>query len=163
MALIDEFWSGPEHRRAAWEERTDVTFFIAPANGQAVLITSKVHQMPQTPIFGNLDQEFVDPSRRNELLKLLSEGVVEVTFLTQDKQTKTIMCTTHESFIPLEQRPKQKKPQVSLQDVVFTENLSALNIPTAKPVDQNLFKVYSTDRQAWRSFRFDRVKSFHSI
>ena len=145
MPLINECYMG--RRPELWDEQTDVTFTItAPPNEAAI---------PEPFIHGHI-MENIEPMNREELSQLLSEGAVHVTFETADGEIKTILCTTYEPAIPTQAKPKTQS--VSLRDVVSAPDPSALKIP--KPIDPNLFKVYALDRQGWRSFRFERVKSY---
>lgn len=157
MSLIDEHYVG--RRPHLWEEWTSVEFTITEPP-KPVALPQPAPQpapMPQTPIFGSLDREFVDPSEHSKLVKLLSEGVVEVTFETAEGNVRTLLCTTYANAIPEGMRPKVKAQAPTLQEIAFSPDPSSISLKTT---DKNLFKVFAIDLQEWRSFRFERVKSF---
>ena len=146
MPLINERYVG--HRPELWEEQTGVTFIITKPPNEAVIPEPYVHEYMTT---------IESTASREDLSRLLKEGTVSVTFETANGEIKTILCTTNESTIPAEAQPKTQP--VSLRDIACTPDPSSLKI--AKPSDPNLFKVYAIDRQGWRSFRYERVKSYY--
>lgn len=154
MSLIDEYYAG--RRPHLWEEWTAVVFTVPPKSTP----TPKVELMTQEPIFGSLDNSYVDASRNTELVTLLSNGIVTVTFETSDGNIRTMPCTTKLDLIPEAKRGKVKSKGPTLQEVAFTPDLSTLPTTPVKPLDKNLFKVFAVDLQEWRSFRYERVKSF---
>lgn len=164
MSLIDERYAG--RRPQLWEGWTSVEFTItAQPNPTAIPQPSwSDSDMTQEPVFGPLD-EYVDSSQHASLVKLLSEGAVLVTFENHEGNTRTMICTTWDGAIPTAKQGKVKGKTPSLKEVAFAPDPTALGsgpykTPVTKPVDKNLFKVFAIDLQEWRSFRFERVKSF---
>lgn len=149
MPLINEMYAG--RRPELWEEQTSVAFDITRPPNEAAI--------PQPYVYEYMTAMKPPAASRDDLFRLLQEGTVSVTFETADGEIKTIVCTTAETAIPVEARPKTQA--VSLRDVVCTPDPSTLKI--AKPIDPNLFKVYAVDRRGWRSFRYERVKSYYPL
>lgn len=146
MPLINEKYVG--RRPELWDEQTSVSFEITRPPNEAAI--------PQPYVYEHMTSIQLS---REDLSRLLTEGTVSVTFETADGEIKTILCTTAESAIPVEARPKTQP--VTLRDVACTPDPSTIKI--AKPADPNLFKVYAVDRHGWRSFRYERVKSYYPL
>lgn len=142
--LIDEHYVG--HRPQLWEEQTSITF-TPPKN------PPENFSMPNNPIFQPLDP--VAPSRE-QLVTAISGGRVHVIFEAADGSVKDMICTTNEALIPVDKRPK---PTTSLREVAFTPNLAV----SKKQEDPNLIRVFAVDRDAWRSFRVERVIRFTPV
>ncbi len=73
----------------------------------------------------------------------LKNGSIEVTFDKIDGETRTIHCSLSDQFIPPineDALPKEKKPR----------NLNAIS-------------VWDIQKDAWRSFRLDRVRSIKKL
>ncbi len=80
---------------------------------------------------------------QTDLASLLKENVVEVTFTKADGEQRVMPCTLKESLLPTAPVSTETKPK---------ENK-----------DPNLFKVFCTDKQQWRSFRFERLISYKVV
>jgi len=76
--------------------------------------------------------------------KALLEGVCEVVFTKVDGTERTMKCTLNDKYIPEENKPHGD----GWQDDSFREHVQA---------------VYDVEKEGWRSFRLDSVKSFRSI
>ena len=72
---------------------------------------------------------------------LIDENVpaVCVTFTKKDGSERIIKCTLVESRIPENKRPKEKATSISSDEAI---------------------RVFDLEKQDWRSFRWDSVKSF---
>jgi len=72
---------------------------------------------------------------------LIDENIpeVHVTFTKKDGSERVLKCTLVESRIPENKRPKDKTTGVSSNEAV---------------------RVFDVEKQDWRSFRWDSVKSF---
>jgi hypothetical protein len=72
---------------------------------------------------------------------LIDENVpeVRVTFTKKDGSERILRCTLAESRIPEDKRPKEKKDTLSSDEAI---------------------RVFDVEKQDWRSFRWDSVKSF---
>lgn len=77
------------------------------------------------------------PEGREWLLVLLRERPVSITFLKKDGTERSMLCTLSESEIPKEKMPKGVE-----------RNKSEEALP-----------VFDLDKQEWRSFRWDSVKT----
>ncbi len=131
MALADEYNASVGHRKILWDAQTDVHLTITEP---------KQEIKPMAVLAPVMIKKTDIVSRGQELRELIAKGEVTVTFTKQNGDRVEMRCTTKEDLIPMEKRPK----------VVSEETLNTA-------ADQNLFKVYATDRQGWRSFRLERV------
>ena len=73
---------------------------------------------------------------KEDLLKKLRDGVVEVVFTKKDESTRTMRCTLNMDMIPEEDHPKG----------------------TGSPGPETIMKVYELEK-GWRSFSVDRILS----
>jgi hypothetical protein len=64
---------------------------------------------------------------------------VHVTFTKRDGTERILKCTLDESKIPEDKRPKEKTNSISSEEAI---------------------RVFDIEKQEWRSFRWDSVKSF---
>ncbi len=136
-------------RARQWQEITEVELIIThpptiPVK-QKKIMTSQV-------VFGNLDDPTTSVLTRDELLQELKKTSVKITFTNANGEVKEMVCTQCAQLMPESDRPVTNR--YALLDVALTENLSAEKV---KPVDENLIRVYSLDRQAWRSIRYERI------
>lgn len=72
------------------------------------------------------------------LKKMLKEGVVTVNFQKKDGSTRVMQCTLSKSQIPESKMPKN----------------------TGKAPNPDVLPVFDTQKNEWRSFRLDSVRSF---
>lgn len=77
-----------------------------------------------------------------ELRDLLHKHEIRVTFTKANGEERVMPCTLRSDLLPA---------------VVTTESQRKENL------DPDLFKVFCTDRQEWRSFRFERMISVEII
>jgi len=78
-----------------------------------------------------------------ELLKAkLNENEVGITFTKRDGSERRMLCTLSTSRIPGEHIPQGKG-----------------DTSTAKTFSEEALRVFDTEKVAWRSFRFDSIKS----
>lgn len=75
---------------------------------------------------------------------LHGDNAVTVKFTKKDGSERTMLCTLNEQKIPFDKLPKLKEP---------TEEAPAV----ASVVDA--VRVFDVEKQEWRSFRFDSIKS----
>jgi hypothetical protein len=76
-----------------------------------------------------------------QLRQWLQAGTVTVTFLKADGSQRVMPCTLREDQLP------PRNPSTEVKDD---------SKPKVDP-DPNLFKVWCTDQNVWRSFRYERV------
>lgn len=79
----------------------------------------------------------------------LAFGPVTVTFTKKDGEERVMECTTSPSLVPQE-------------PVHETNTDNPIDFPApkrVKKVNEDICSVYALDVQAWRSFRWDSVKS----
>jgi hypothetical protein len=97
-----------------------------------------------------------DNNERKEWLKgLLREGTVTINFTKKDGTERVMNCTLSQNIIPSVNHTEEMKDFTSGQDLI-----EEVNIPNKKrstPI--NSFAVYDTDKNDWRSFRWDSIKS----
>lgn len=82
-----------------------------------------------------------DFETRALILKSIKRSGVTVSFTKKDGSSRDMLCTLAESLIPADKRPK-------------TEN--------TKFSDEAL-RVFDLDKQEWRSFRWDSIKTVKGI
>lgn len=71
----------------------------------------------------------------------LAYGPTSVTFLKKDGSERVMNCTTNKEYIPL-----------SLQE-------SSSDFQKIKKKNEDVIPVFDIESQAWRSFRWDSIKS----
>lgn len=76
------------------------------------------------------------------LMAGLRESVVNVTFTKKDGSERKMTCTLNQAFIPEDSLPKGTVEVTEAED------------------EPEYVRVYATDVQGWRSFRFDSVLNF---
>lgn len=80
---------------------------------------------------------FLEKTGQEWLTGILREFVVEVKFTKKDGTERVMQCTLQESSIPETAKPKGSNRAVS---------------------DESL-RVFDTEKNEWRSFRWDSIKS----
>lgn len=80
---------------------------------------------------------------RDEMVKFLGKGKVNVVFTKVDGTERVMNCTMNSAFIPTDQHVKP---------------LAEGATPRKESLDT--VRVFDTDILAWRSFRVDSVKAF---
>lgn len=94
-----------------------------------------------TKIFNN-DKEYNE--FRESLIQKLRTDVVTVNFTKADGSERKMLCTLVESKIPTDKRPKT------------TETQSSSTVGSS-------VRVFDTEKQEWRSFRFESVISVDGV
>lgn len=79
------------------------------------------------------------PELRTELSSMLKDGIVNVSFIKTDGDRRDMPCTLNEDLIPEDKLPKTTPKTQSTDSVA---------------------KVFVTDIQQWRSFRWDSIVSY---
>lgn len=69
---------------------------------------------------------------------------VSVKFTKKDGSERTMLCTLNEQKIPFDKLPKVKEPTEETTTVASTTDA---------------VRVFDVEKQEWRSFRFDSIKS----
>lgn len=82
---------------------------------------------------------FTGKKEKNWLITLLREQPVEIVFTKKDGSDRFMKCTLQEDKIPAESAPK--------------------GADRAKSDD--VLAVFDLEKSAWRSFRWDSIKSVH--
>ena len=98
-------------------------------------------------------QEASDAERmvmRDWVRNLLQIHAVTVTFVKADGAVRDMLCTLNYDLIPDQHHPKQDTVN-SVDGVIRESRLRRL-------ADEHSLRVFDLDKQAWRSFRFDRLK-----
>lgn len=72
---------------------------------------------------------------KGNLINMLRNGIINVTFTKKDGSERTMKCTLVESMV----KPYEKKTD------------------KVKEVDENTVAVWDIEKEAWRSFRYDSV------
>lgn len=127
----------------------------------------------QTPAFGSFGTKakfthMVTAESPDELVGLLKNGMVKLTFKNASGELVTHTATLAESNIPDEHRIKQKAPAVPAPGAAsalvaavhspYSTPITAASIkPAQPPRDPNLISFFSEERQAWRAMRFERL------
>lgn len=82
---------------------------------------------------------------RDELINVLKENVAIVNFTKKDGTERAMKCTLKEDIIP----------KATKEDPLSQKKIRALN--------EEVLPVWDCDKEGWRSFRIDSVKSFNVI
>lgn len=72
---------------------------------------------------------------KGNLINMLRNGIINITFTKKDGSERTMKCTLVESMV----KPYEKKTD------------------KVKEVDENIVAVWDIEKEAWRSFRYDSV------
>lgn len=80
---------------------------------------------------------------REEMLKCLREGKVNLTFTKVDGTDRVMNATLVEKYIPQDQRPTSHD--------------------NARKESDTAIRVFDVDLNSWRSFRVDSVKKFSPV
>ena len=78
---------------------------------------------------------------KDELLKLLKENVLEITFTKLNGDERVMPCTLVESYLP----PAKKDDPITQKKV--------------REISDAVIPVWAIESKGFRSFRYDRVKS----
>ena len=84
---------------------------------------------------------------RDWVRSLLQTQTITVTFVKADGSVRDMQCTLNWDLIPTDKHPGQ--PPV---DGIVRESRQR------KEPDPHSLRVFDTEKQEWRSFRFDRLK-----
>lgn len=79
---------------------------------------------------------------RNELIGKLKNNVCVVVFEKKDGTERSMKCTLQEGIIP----------EATKEDPLSQKKIRSLN--------EKVIPVWDTEKNSWRSFRIDSVKSF---
>ena len=82
---------------------------------------------------------------REELLDLLKNNVVEVTFLKLDGDKRVMPCTLQEAYLP----PAKKDEPITQKKV--------------REISDKVIAVWAVESKGFRSFRYDRVQEVKVI
>jgi len=82
---------------------------------------------------------------RDELIGKLKNNVCIVVFTKKDGTERSMKCTLQEGVIP----------KTTKEDPLSQKKIRALN--------EEVLPVWDTEKNSWRSFRIDSVKSFSVI
>lgn len=78
---------------------------------------------------------------RETILDWLRSGVVKISFEKKDGTERVMMCTLAQDKIPEDKLPKG----------------------TGQSSNDDVQKVFDVEKQDWRSFRWDSLKSFDNV
>lgn len=101
---------------------------------------------------GTLYQEASEDKRaeiRNWIKDLLQTNLVMVEFVKADGTTREMKCTLLSDLLPA------AVPTGPVDGIVKESK-------QRRAPDQESCRVFDTEKQQWRSFRFDRIKKIHS-
>ena len=76
------------------------------------------------------------------LKEKLNENVVQIEFTKKDGSNRIMICTRNFSKIPKESHPKED---------------------TNKIANENILKVWDTEKSAWRSVRLDSIQNWITL
>jgi hypothetical protein len=76
--------------------------------------------------------------KKEYIMKVLHENVMEVIFTKKDGSERTMVCTLNLDNIPVEHHPKEKGKNKNTNNIV----------------------VYDIENRGWRSFILNNMKSF---
>jgi hypothetical protein len=81
---------------------------------------------------------------KDELIKILKEKVVTITFKKKDDTIRKMICTLSEDYLP------------------ELENKDEIKEKRTKKENPNTLPVWDLEKLAWRSFRVDSVVEYES-
>lgn len=82
---------------------------------------------------------------KDNLLKMLKEKVVEVTFTKLDGEDRVMPCTLIESYLP----PAKKDEPITQKKV--------------RQISDKVLVVWAIESKGFRSFRYDRIKNIKPL
>lgn len=88
-----------------------------------------------------MNNQNVEELRKEHIANLLRRGIVNVLFLKKDGSKRNMVCTLKEEFIPTEKHPKGSN----------------------KVENEEVVAVFDTEKNDWRSFRYDSVIQYYLI
>lgn len=89
-----------------------------------------------------MDIVYEDISTRQSIEEIIYDGIVEVKFTKRDGTERIMNCTLNKNVVP----PATKDP-LSQQKV--------------RKLNENVMVVWDVDKNDWRSFRLDQIKTFY--
>jgi len=84
---------------------------------------------------------------------LKTEKEISLEFTKKDGSIRRMLCTLNESVIPTEKKPKSNP---SYEEGTEKQEASSISSKTT-------CSVFDLEKQAWRSFRWDSLKSFEFV
>lgn len=84
------------------------------------------------------DRKFMEADKMR-MRQQLADAICTVVFTKADGDIRTMKCTTNTRWVPEDKLPKSDKGQDSMSD---------------------LFVVFDTEADGWRSFNYPTIKSF---
>lgn len=82
-----------------------------------------------------------DMNVRELILNSIKDKSITVSFTKKDGSNRDMLCTLAESLIPADQKPKTENTKFS----------------------DDALRVFDLDKQQWRSFRWDSIKTVKGI
>lgn len=80
----------------------------------------------------------------------VKDNIVTINFVKKDGTNRAMLCTLVQDLIPEDKRPKPVEPKEGEEQRVTVYSDEAL-------------RVFDTEKQEWRSFRWDSITSFESV
>ncbi len=80
---------------------------------------------------------------KSDLMQALHKGTVNVTFIKTDGSVRHMTCTLAPGLMP---------------DMITEAKVDT----SRKSQDENLIRVYDLEAAGWRSFKWDRVQTWHA-
>lgn len=95
---------------------------------------------------------FTTPEFKQKLKDALhvKDNSVTVNFVKKDGSNRAMLCTLVQELIPEEKRPKPAEPKEGEE-------------PRVTVYSDEVLRVFDTEKQEWRSFRWDAITSFESV
>ncbi len=118
-----------------------MTRMSKPPTPKQQLMWHKLHGQP-----GNYYVESTEPERkefRQYIRDVLQEGIVQIEFRKADESIRVMNCTLSETHGA---------------KYMVKENTTVETLPAK--INNDVCKIWDIDQSAWRSFRWDRLKSF---
>ena len=94
---------------------------------------------------------------RSWVKNLLGHNEVTVQFVKSDGTVRDMRCTLDGGRIPPAAHPPTAATQIQASSTVNIDGLTETKKPRKEP-DPVTQRVYDLDQNAWRSFRYDRLK-----
>jgi len=151
-------YSGSVSFKSRWDELTDVTFTPTKGTyygaGSAQPLYQCMHASAKCQDSASSAPVLPDS---DALVEMLKNHELLITATKANGGTMVLRCTLKAELLP-----QLKHSIPSLAQVVLAPNPLAV-VNGIKPKDPNHITVWCTDRQAWRSFRYERLIQVESV
>ena len=98
---------------------------------------------------------------RDWIRSLLQSSVVTVEFVKSDGSLREMKCTLNTDYIPVAAKPTKSVPVITASGFTDVDGIKrGKNVleDIEMPKEETNIRVYDTEANGWRSFRYDRLR-----